>query len=62
VTVKRPAKVIVMAMVRVRTTTMRQMRNGQMVMATVVVVVEIERWEELEQVWWNPAPAQDGPL
>ena len=29
---------------------MRQMRNGQMVMATVVVVVGIERWEELEQV------------
>jgi len=50
VTVKGPAKMILMAMVRVRTTTMRQMRNGQMVMATVVVVVGIERWEELEQV------------
>lgn len=35
-------KVPVKAMVRVKTTTMRQMKNGQTAMATVVVVVGIE--------------------
>ena len=53
---------ILMAMVRVRTTTMRQVRNGQMVMATVVVVVGTELQEALKQVRWNPVPAQDGSL
>ena len=41
-TVKGPAKVMVMAMVMVRATTMRQMRNSLMAMTTVVVVVGIE--------------------
>lgn len=46
------AKLMVMAMVTVTVTAMMMMRKriDQMVMATVVVVVGIERWEELEQV------------
>jgi len=40
-----------MEMARARATTMKQMRNGQMVMARVVVVGEIELQAELEQVW-----------